>query len=231
MESLVLLVQLEESNTSEEKTIFTKIDSQSIPMRTAVYVRVSTPDQSVAMQLADLRAYSTQRGFTIIREYNDTGISGTKERRPALDELMADARKRRFDAVIVWDFSRFARSTKHLITALEEFRHLGIEFISFRENVDTSSALGRAMFVIVAAIAELERSLIVERIKGGLRRAKAMGRKIGRPGLQINTERIMTLKRQGLSVRSIAKEMGVSPSYIHKIHKALQATHADVTGV
>lgn len=200
-------------------------------MRVAIYVRVSTTDQSVEMQLADLQSYCAQRGFTISREYCDHGISGTKERRPALDELMADARKRKFDAVLVWRFDRFARSTKHLVTSLEEFQHLGIAFVSFHENADTGSPLGKAMFTIVAAIAELERNIIVERIKGGLRRAKAMGRKIGRPGLQINTERIMSLKREGLSVRSIAKEMGVSPSYIHKIHKALQATHADVTGV
>lgn len=194
----------------------------------ALYTRVSTADQSVAMQLGDLQPFCIQRGFTIYREYCDHGISGIKERRPALDELMADARKRKFDAVIVWDFSRFARSTKHLITALEEFRHLGIEFISFRENVDTGSALGRAMFVIVAAIAELERSLIVERIKSGLRRAKAMGKKIGRPGLPMNIERIISLKTQGLSIRAIAKEVGASPAFVHK---ALKATRVDVTGV
>jgi DNA invertase Pin-like site-specific DNA recombinase len=173
------------------------------------------------MQLADLQTYCTQRNFTIYRQYSDSGVSGTKERRPALDELMEDARKRRFGAVIVWDFSRFARSTKHLITALDEFRHLGIEFISYRENIDTSSPLGKAVFVIVAAVAELERSLIVERIKSGLRRARAMGKKIGRPGLQMNIERIMNLKTQGLSIRSIAKEVGASPAYVHK---ALQAT-------
>ncbi len=205
-----------------------KTDLQGVTMRTAVYVRVSTTDQSVAMQLADLQTYCTQRTFIIYREYSDTGISGAKERRPALDELMADARKRKFDAVIVWDFSRFARSTKHLITALDEFRHLGIEFISYRENLDTGSALGKAVFVIVAAIAELERSLITERIRGGLRRAKAMGKKIGRPGLRMNTERIIDLKKQGLSIRVIAKEVGASPSYVHK---ALKATHAEVTGV
>jgi DNA invertase Pin-like site-specific DNA recombinase len=190
-------------------------------MMIALYCRVSTADQSVAMQLADLQAFCTQRGFTIYREYSDTGISGTKERRPALDELMADARKRKFDAVLVWRFDRFARSTKHLITALDELRHLGIEFISYQENIDTSSPLGKAMFTIVAAVAELERNIIVERIKGGLRRAKAMGKKIGRPGLQMNTERIMSLKTQGLSIRAIAKQGGASPSYIHK---ALQAT-------
>jgi DNA invertase Pin-like site-specific DNA recombinase len=108
-----------------------------------------------------------------------------------------------------------------LITTLEEFRHLGIEFISYQENIDTSSPLGKAMFTIVAAVAELERNIIVERIKGGLRRAKAMGKRIGRPGLQMDTDRIVSLKTQGLSIRAIAKQVGASPSYIHKV---LQAT-------
>lgn len=193
-----------------------------VSLKTALYTRVSTTDQSVEMQRADMQAYCTQRGFTIYREYCDHGISGTKERRPALDTLMADARKRKFDAVLVWRFDRFARSTKHLITALEELRHLGIEFISYQENIDTSSPLGKAMFTIVAAVAELERNIIVERIKGGLRRANAMGKRIGRPGLQLDTEHIVSLKAQGLSIRAIAKQVGASPSYIHK---ALQATH------
>ncbi len=190
-------------------------------MIAALYCRVSTADQSVEMQLADLKAFCTQRSFTIFREYSDHGISGTKERRPALDALMADARKRKFDAVLVWRFDRFARSTKHLVTSLEEFQHLGIAFLSFHENVDTTSSLGKAMFTIISAIAELERNIIVERIKGGLRRAKAMGKKIGRPELQMNIERIMSLKTQGLSIRAIAKQVGASPSYVHK---ALQVT-------
>lgn len=179
-------------------------------------------DQSVEMQRSDLRAYCAQRGFTIYREYCDHGISGTKERRPELDALMADARKRKFDAVLVWRFDRFARSTKHLVTSLEEFQHLGIAFLSFHENVDTTSPLGKAMFTIISAIAELERNIIVERIKGGLRRAKALGKRIGRPGLEISTERIVSLKSRGLSIRAIAKEVGASPSYIHK---ALQDLH------
>jgi DNA invertase Pin-like site-specific DNA recombinase len=182
----------------------------------AIYERVSTEAQSVEMQDSDLKRYCEQRRLGIYHLYIDHGVSGTRERRPALDQLMADARKRKFDAVLVWRFDRFARSTKHLITALEELHHLGIEFISYQENIDTSSPLGKAMFTIVAAIAELERNIIVERIKGGLRRAKAMGKKIGRPGLQMNTERIVCLKTQGLSIRAIAKEVGASPSYIHK---------------
>jgi len=201
--------------------MFPMSDLQGVALIAALYVRVSIVDQSVQMQLADLRAYCTQRGFTIFREYSDT-VSGTKDKRKGLDELNADARKRKFDAVIVWDFSRFARSTKHLITALDEFRHLGIEFISYRENIDTSSPLGKAMFTIVAAIAELERNIIVERIKGGLRHAKAMGKKIGRPGLQVNTELILSLKTEGLSIRAIAKQVGASPAYVHKALQAIR---------
>jgi DNA invertase Pin-like site-specific DNA recombinase len=191
-------------------------------MNIAIYCRVSTADQSVAMQLADLQAYCAQRGFTIYREYCDHGISGTKERRPALDALMADAHKGKFQVVLVWRFDRWARSSKHLVVTLEELRHLGVEFISYQENIDTSSPLGKAMFTIVAAIAELERNIIVERIKGGLRRARAMGKKIGRPELQMNIERIMSLKTQGLSIRAIAKQVGASPAYVHKALQAIR---------
>ena len=192
-----------------------------------MYFRVSTLDQSAEMQRDDLQAYCTQRGFTIYREYLDQGVSGGKERRPSLDQLMADARKRKFDMVLVWRFDRFARSTKHLVTSLEEFQHLSIDFISYQEDTDSSSPLGKAMFTIVAAISELERNIIVERIRGGLRRAKLMGKKIGRPGLQMDTERILELNTQGLSIRAIAKQVGASPSYVHK---ALQASR-EVMGV
>jgi len=124
------------------------------------------------MQIADLRRYGEQRGFQVYKEYSYQGISGTKDRRPGLDELMADAQKRKFDTVLVWRFDRLARSTKHLITALEQFRHLGIDFISYQENIDTSSPLGKAMFTIVSAIAELERNILLERVRAGLKRAK-----------------------------------------------------------
>src|SRR5688500_4109602 len=124
--------------------------------RVAVYERVSTTDQNVGMQDADLKRYCEQRGLEVFKVYCDKGISGTKDKRPALDQLMNDARKRKFDVVLVWRFDRFARSSKHLITALEEFRHCGIEFISYQENLDTSSPMGKAKFSIIAAMAELE---------------------------------------------------------------------------
>jgi DNA invertase Pin-like site-specific DNA recombinase len=150
-------------------------------MRIGIYARVSTKDQSCEMQLRDLRAYCEARGFDLVREYVDVGQSGAKDSRPELNILMDDARKRQFDAIVVWRFDRFARSTKHLLMALEEFRSLGIQFISYQENIDTSSALGQALFAIVSVVAELERNLIRERVTAGIRNARANGKKLGRP--------------------------------------------------
>ena len=128
--------------------------------KVAVYVRVSTKDQSVDMQLNDLERYSKERGLNVFKVFQDNGVSGTKETRPALNDLMNDARKRKFDMVLVWRFDRFARSTKHLVTALYEFRNLGIDFISYQENIDTSSPLGEAIFTIISAMSKLERDII-----------------------------------------------------------------------
>ena len=187
-------------------------------MKVALYSRVSTQDQSVGMQLSDLRRYCEQRGLDIHKEYCDEGVSGTKDRRPALDELMSDARKRRFDAVLCWRFDRFARSTKHLITALEEFCHLGIDFISYQENIDTSSPLGKAMFTIVSAIAELERSIILDRVRAGLRRAKENGKRLGRPKkLNLNLKELQKLRDQGLSFSRIARQVGTCPATIYQV--------------
>jgi len=187
-------------------------------MKVALYSRVSTQDQSVDMQLLDLRRYCEQRGFDIYKEYSDEGISGTKDRRPALDELMADARKRKFDAVLCWRFDRFARSTKHLITALEEFRHLGIEFISYQENIDTSSPLGKAIFTIISAIAELERNIIIERVKAGIRRAKENGKQLGRPKkLNLDVQELQKMRNQGLSFSKIAGRVHACPATIYQI--------------
>ena len=159
----------------------------------------------------------TRRGFEIYKEYSDKGISGTKDRRPALDELMRDARKRKFDAVLCWRFDRFARSTKHLITALEEFRHLGIEFISYQENIDTSSPLGKAIFTIVSAIAELERNIIVERVQAGIRRAKENGKALGRPKrLNLDARELRKMRDEGLSLRKIAEKVKVCPATVYK---------------
>ncbi len=185
--------------------------------RVALYARVSTTDQSTDSQLLDLRRYVSERGWNIFREYVDEGISGTKDSRPALNELMNDAKKRRFDVVLVWRFDRFARSTKHLILALEEFRNLGIDFVSYQENIDTSSPLGSAIFTIISAVAQLERDIIAERVKAGLRRAKENGKKLGRPRVTVDTEKIHSLRSKGLSLRAIAKETGVSRTTVSDV--------------
>jgi len=169
--------------------------------RVALYARVSTLDQSTGSQLLDLRKYVSARGWKIYREFVDEGISGTKDSRPALDQLMDDARKRRFDVVLVWRFDRFARSTKHLILALEEFRNLGIDFVSFQENIDTSSPLGSAIFTIISAVAQLERDIIAERVKAGLRRAKENGKKLGRPNILVDLRYIQRLRSEGMTLK------------------------------
>src|ERR1700687_968318 len=178
-------------------------------MRIAIYARVSTKDQSCELQIRDLRAYCAARGFELVREYVDVGQSGAKDSRPELNILMDDARKRKFDVIVVWRFDRFARSTKHLLLALEEFRSLGIQFISYQENVDTSTPLGQALFTIVSAVAQLERDLIRERVSAGLRNARANGKKLGRPRRIVNADELLRLKTEGASLRQIAEALRI----------------------
>ena len=178
-------------------------------MRVAIYARVSTKDQSCELQLRDLRAYCAARGFSVQREYVDVGESGARDSRPQLNDLMAAARKRLFDAVVVWRFDRFARSTKHLLLALEEFRALGIQFSSYQENIDTSSPLGQALFTIVSAVAQLERDLIRERVSAGVRNARAKGKEFGRPRRVVNQDELRRLRLEGASLRQIAATLGV----------------------
>ena len=178
-------------------------------MRIAIYARVSTKDQSCELQIRDLRAYCAARGFDLVREYVDTGQSGAKDSRPELNKLMDDARKRQFDVIVVWRFDRFARSTKHLLTALEEFRSLGIQFISYQENVDTSTPLGQALFTIVSAVAQLERELIRERVSAGIRNARANGKKLGRPKSSVEPAQVLQLRAQGNSIQQIATNLGI----------------------
>jgi len=173
---------------------------------------VSTTDQTCDNQLRDLRDYCRARGWEQVTEYVDQGISGTRERRPALDGMMAEVKARRVDVVVVAAFDRFGRSVRHLVEVLDLFHHLGVEFISLREQVDTGSALGQAIFTIIAAIAQLERSLIVERVKAGLRRARAEGKRLGRPRLRVDVRHLERIVERGLPVRAAAKELGISPS-------------------
>jgi DNA invertase Pin-like site-specific DNA recombinase len=167
------------------------------------------------MQLRELREYCERQGWTA-REYVDTGISGAKDRRPELDRLMSDAHQRRFDVVAVWKFDRFARSVSHLLRALDTFRVLGIEFVSLSESLDTATPAGRMVFTVLGAVAELERSLIAERVRAGLRNARAKGKRLGRPRVAVDSARIGCLRTQGRTVREIASELGYSRSLVHK---------------
>lgn len=186
--------------------------------RAAIYMRVSTLDQHPETQLHDLQAMARQRGFEIVREYTDR-ISGTKGRRPGLDELLHDARHGRFDVVLVWAFDRIGRSTRHFLEVLDEFNHLNLEFISFRENIDTGGPLGRAMVVIIGAIAELERNLIIERVRAGMRRARLEGRHIGRRPIEVDRQAVLRHRAHGQSLSQIAKTFLISRATVCRIVK------------
>jgi len=182
-------------------------------LKIALYARVSTNNgQDPEMQLRELREYCQRRNWEISREYVDVGISGTKEKRPELDRLLTDAHRRHFDAIVVWRFDRFARSVSHLLRALETFRSLGIEFVSLSEQVDTSTPTGKMIFTVLGAVAELERSLIVERVKAGLRNARAKGKHLGRPRKVPNAGEIKRLRAQGASWRAIGKKLDIAPA-------------------
>jgi DNA invertase Pin-like site-specific DNA recombinase len=184
--------------------------------RAILYLRVSTIDQHPESQVHDLRAMAAQRGYQIQHEYRDV-ISAAKARRPGLDQLLADARKHRFDVVLVWAFDRLARSVRHFLEVLDELNHLGIEFVSFRENIDTGGPLGRAMVVIVGAIAELERNLIVERVRAGMRRARLEGRHIGRRPLEIDRAGVVRDRASGMSLAQVAKVHRISRATVHRV--------------
>ena len=180
-------------------------------MKAALYARVSTTNgQDPTMQTRELKEYCERRGWKIVGEYVDTGFSGAKEKRPELDRLMADAHRRRFDAVVVWKFDRFARSVSHLLRALETFKALGIEFVSLSEQVDTSTPMGKMVFTVLGAVAELERSLIAERVRAGLRNARAKGKKLGRPRRRVDAAKVERLRASGHSLNAISKLLKVS---------------------
>jgi DNA invertase Pin-like site-specific DNA recombinase len=172
------------------------------------------------MQTRELREYCDRREWSVAGEYVDLGMSGTKEKRPELDRLMADAHRRRFDAVIVWKFDRFARSVSHLLRALETFKAQGIEFVSFSEQMDTSTPAGKMVFTVLGAVAELERSLIVERVKAGLRNAKTKGKQLGRPKVEIDSRRIVKLRSAGRSWSEISQETGWTKGTVQRAYYA-----------
>ena len=181
----------------------------------ALYARVSTMDQNCEVQLADLRRYASQR-FGETYEYVDVGVSGTQRKRPQLDALKKDAKKRLFEVVVVWKFDRFARSLKHLIDSLEEFRALGIDFVSFTEGIDTTTPTGELLFNIVGAVAQFERDLIVERVRAGIAHARAMGKRIGRPPAAVDVAEVKRLRSQGLSLRAVAKTLAIPVSRVRR---------------
>lgn len=189
--------------------------------RAAIYARVSTlAGQSPQMQLDVLREYAGRRGLAAAAEFVDHGVSGARDHRPELDRLMAGARQRAFDVVLVYRFDRFARGVRHLVTALDEFQALGVEFVSYSESLDTSTPMGRAMFSIVAALAELERNIVVERSVEGQRRARARGTHVGRPRRQVDEDRVVQLRAEGKSVRAVARALGVSRTVVERVERA-----------
>lgn len=179
-------------------------------MKAAIYARVSTQNgQNPEMQVAEVQAYCQRRGWEVAGKFVDQGVSGAKEHRPALDRLLAECRKRNVDAVVVYRYDRFARSLRQLVNALEEFRALGIDFVSLHEGVDTSTPNGRLVFGIFASIAEFERELIRERVRSGLVAAKARGKRLGRPRVVVDRSKIASLRAQGRSWAAISKQLGV----------------------
>jgi DNA invertase Pin-like site-specific DNA recombinase len=196
----------------------TPVFSQDRPIRhVALYARVSTLNgqQDPEMQLSELREYAGRRGLDVYEEYVDQGVSGSKESRPALNKLMSDARRCRFDAVLVWKIDRFGRSLKHLVNSLADLSAYGIAFVSLRDNLDLSTPSGRLMFQIIGAMAEFERALIQERVRAGLRNARAKGKRIGRPKVMVDSAEVLKLRGEGLSWRAISDQLqlGLGTAY------------------
>ena len=203
--------------------------SQPASPQAAIYARVSTANngQDPTMQTRELTEYCQRRGWTVVGEYVDVGISGTKEKRPELDRLLSDAHIRRFDAVVVWKFDRFARSVSHLLRALENFQALGIEFVSLSEQLDTSTPTGKMVFTVLGAVAELERSLIVERVRAGMRNARAKGKRIGQPPrTQLSSEDRKSIAEaywcRKASFRQLAKRFDTSIGTVQRCALAYQ---------
>jgi DNA invertase Pin-like site-specific DNA recombinase len=194
------------------------------PTRVAIYARVSTTNhgQDVAVQTRELEQFAQARGWQIVGQYLDTGVSGAKDSRPELNRLMGDAHKRKFDLVVVWKFDRFARSVSHLLRALETFNALGIAFVSLSEQMDTTTPTGKMVFTVLGAVAELERSLIAERVRAGLRNARAKGKTLGRPRTVVDAVAIGKLRSQGTSWRAIAKRLGIGVGIVYRTYRAAQ---------
>ncbi len=190
------------------------------PEKVGIYARVSTLDkgQDTEVQLTDLRTFASARGWKVFKEYVDVGQSGSKEQRPAFNQLMEDARKRKIDIILVWRLDRFGRSLKHLIVSLDELKTLGLGFVSFKESIDFTTATGRLMLHLLGAFAEFEKEIIRERVKAGVAHARSKGKRLGRCP-KINEKLLRTVRDRrdkGMSIRDISKELGVSKSLVHK---------------
>src|SRR5208282_2863388 len=194
--------------------------------KAAIYARVSTPDQHIENQILDLQKLAAQRGFEVSREYCDRGVSGSKAKRPGLDSMMADARRGEFSVVLVAAFDRIARSTKDFLGIVDELNDLGIEFISAREAVSTTGAMGRLCITLIGSIAELEKSLIVERIKAGMRRARMEGQRLGRAPLNIDRDALVRDRLSGMSLTQTAKRHGVSRASVVRFVREAQQRQA-----
>jgi len=200
--------------------------------RCAIYARVSTSDQCVDNQLYDMRIFAEQRGYEVVAEYTDVGISGSKARRPGLDAMLRDGRKRKFTVLIVAAFDRVARSVKHFLTVVDELDSLGIEFVSRRENIATDGAMGRLFLTLISSIAELEADLIKERIRAGMRRRKLDGLTVGRQPLDVDHESIVRDRLAGMSLTDVAKQYGVSrASVVRWTKEARQTTSRPIADV
>ena len=200
-------------------------------MKAATYARVSTTaNQSVEMQLRDLRELATRRAFKIVGEYCDEGVSGAKDSRPALNRMLADAHSGRFNAVLVWKLDRLGRSLLHLVRLLEEFRSIGVELISFSEGLDFTTTTGKLLFQIISAFAEFERDCIRERVMAGLRNARAKGKRIGRPRKILDISSVARLRREGRSWREIAAKFGVGTSTARRAFFQVASNPAAVSG-
>jgi len=185
-------------------------------MKVAIYARVSKEEGDPRNQIRDLREYCKKREWEIESEYIDKGLSGAKADRPALKDLMRHAKKRDFDAVVVWKFDRFARSLQMLLEALQTFHALGIDFVSYTENLDTTTPAGKAMFGMIGVFAEFERSMIIERIHAGLRKARALGHKLGRPFLKVDRDELREYYRKHKSLTRTAKKFGISDTTVFR---------------
>lgn len=196
---------------SAHRSSLVPVPQEPVPIhRVGLYARVSTMGaQDPEMQLRELREYAERRGWQVVDEYVDHGVSGSRESRPALNRLMADAHQRRFDAVCCWKIDRFGRSLKHLVNALEDLAAYGVAFVSLRDNLDLSTPSGRLMFQIVGAMSEFERALIQERVRCGLRNARAKGKRLGRPRVLVNPSKVAALRAEGLSWEKVAARLGI----------------------